>query len=262
MGRDGTRANDSPLTRRSAVNERNRERGCRNDARDAGPTAARPGDALSGCSARAACGRKPLRMLVIERQAPGSLRAGVLRELVGRRTRDRSLTSPSRTRTYNLAVNSRSLCQLSYRGKLPMPKRSACWRTRPDMPARRNGPTGIGPTRYLTDSGWNCNAPTTPVKTAHTPPEPSNHPGLGSIHEVTVAGLDALLGHYTRLPSGPSSHPVSGQYMRSPPVASTFSQPCRTRPRPWRQNSKSSLRWRNSDAGSTSPSAVNSETLA
>ena len=104
------------LTGRSAVNERNRERGGQKGAPDGRTHQARPENALSRHLARSGRCRKPLRILAIKQAAPGSLRPGVSRELGGRTFRDRSLTSPSRTRTCDLAVNSRSLYQLSYRG--------------------------------------------------------------------------------------------------------------------------------------------------
>jgi len=87
------------LTGRSAVNERNGERGGQKDARNGGTDRERPEIALSGRPARSGCSRKPLPILAIKRATPGALLPGVSRELVGRQTRDRSLISPTASRT-------------------------------------------------------------------------------------------------------------------------------------------------------------------
>ena len=105
-----------PLTGRSAVDERIRECRARKNVGDASPEPERPESAFSrrwGCHA---CCRNTLQILAIEQVTPGALCPEVSRELVDRSFRDRTLISPTRTRTLNLAVNSRSLYQLSYGG--------------------------------------------------------------------------------------------------------------------------------------------------
>ncbi len=56
-----------------------------------------PRNALSRGPGGPVCCCKPLRILAIKRATPGALQPGVLRELVGRQTRDLSLTSPNAT---------------------------------------------------------------------------------------------------------------------------------------------------------------------
>ncbi len=97
-----------PLTRRSAVNERIRERWGGKDARDGRPAPRRRGKALSGRLTQSGGTRNPLRILAIKRATPGALWPGISRELVGRSFRDREGSSPKATRTYDTPVNSRS----------------------------------------------------------------------------------------------------------------------------------------------------------
>lgn len=68
-----------PLTGRSAVNERNGERGGRKDAPKGRPARERPEKALSHCPDRLGRSRKPLRILALKRPTPGDLWPGVSR---------------------------------------------------------------------------------------------------------------------------------------------------------------------------------------
>jgi hypothetical protein len=67
-----------PLTGRSAVNERIRERGGEQDAQDGEPTPERPGKPLSDHPSPPIGSRKPLRILTLKRAPLGALCPGFL----------------------------------------------------------------------------------------------------------------------------------------------------------------------------------------